>query len=350
MSARKLGRGLDTLIRKRPSEVVETDGSESIGSDSPAEDVPSPSSPTAEGAAAVAEIVQERSSVADTGAMESPDSASISAVRILELDPKSIEANPQQPRKVFLEKDLEQLKASIAQEGLLQPVLVREVEGSFQLIAGERRLRASQELDLEQIPAIVTTMDDDRLLEVALIENLQRADLNPIEVAIAYRQLIDDKGWTQSVLARALGVSRPSVSNTMRLLELPDEIQSSVVQGHITMGHAKVLLSVDDEDDQRALFERIAEERLTVRELELALEEQDAREDADDGTAPPPKSEPTKPPKKRKRIAGLEDELSRAVGTKVSITESSKGKGRLTIEFYSPDDFDRIRTRLLSGK
>lgn len=320
MSGRKLGRGLDVLIsrgsRSRKDEAVGP--SPPVG---PPQDLTAPSRPA------------------------TPFGEDIEGPKgLIEVDPRSVEANPEQPRKSFAEHELEDLKTSIAQEGLLQPVLVRRVGDRFQLIAGERRLRAAQELDLQRIPAIVAELEDDRLLEVALIENIQREDLNPIEVARAYRQLMTAKGWTQEALARSLGIGRSAVANTLRLLELPEEMRDALVREHITTGHAKVLLSVEHPEEQRALFERIAEERLSVRELEDATRE---RSEPEPGETPRPTRKPS--PKRSARIVHLEEELSRAVGTRVSIFEArgSKGKGRVSVEFYSTEDFERIRALLL---
>ena len=162
---------------------------------------------------------------------------------VLQLDPNAIQHNPEQPRKAFSSNELDMLKASISQEGVLQPILVRQLGDSHQLVAGERRLRAAQDLGLKKIPALAVTIGEERLLEVALIENIQRENLNPIELAEAYRELMEARGWTQEVLSRSLGVSRAAVSNTIRVLELPDNMQDAMVRGHITMGHAKVLLT-----------------------------------------------------------------------------------------------------------
>ena len=314
MSGRKLGRGLDMLIHKKSSprstDLAESPPSVDLTAPSPGDDDAQP------------------------------------PLKVVEVDPKAVEANPEQPRKDFSEHELEMLKASITQEGLLQPVLVRRVGEGFQLIAGERRLRAARELDLQRIPAIVTELEDDRLLEVALIENIQREDLNPVEVGRAYQQLMSVKGWTQEVLARSLGISRSGVANSLRLLDLPQEMRSALVRQHITTGHAKVLLSVEDRGEQRQLFERIAEDRLSVRELENAREESSATaSDAD--TPPKPAHKPAR--KRSPRVVNLEEELSRAVGTRVSIVEATgKGtKGKIGIEFYSADDFERIRALLL---
>lgn len=265
---------------------------------------------------------------------------------VLELDPHSIKPNPQQPRKRFSIQDLESLKASIAREGILQPLLVRKVGESYELVAGERRLRASQDLGLSKVPAILTSIPDERLLEVALIENIQREDLNPIELAQAYRQLMDVKSWTQELLAQSLGLSRPAVSNTIRLLELPEDIQNSLIRGHVTMGHAKVLLSVTDPKEQRLLFERIAEEKLTVRDLE-GVKETIAPPAPEAGSRAEGRPKP-RAGQKSPHILSLEEQFSERLGTKVRIREKN-GRGRIAIDFYSSDDFERVRQAILAG-
>jgi len=263
--------------------------------------------------------------------------------KILELDPNTILTNPQQPRKRFSLNELEELKISIQNEGLLQPVLVRDRGGKFELIAGERRLRAVQDLGLATIPALVLDVSDERMLEVALIENIHRENLNPVEIAQAFRQLIQIKKWTQENLAKNLSLGRSAITNYLRLLELPEDIQNAIGRGQISMGHAKVLLSVGDPKEQRLLFERIAEEKLSVRDLETARTE----------VAPPP---PSRKSAGRKKAAGkspqiisLEEELSQALGAKVAIRQG-KGKGSISVEFYSNEDFERIRKLLMAGK
>jgi len=325
MPSRKLGRGLETLIGQRSHPTV---GNESVGP--PARTAPDP--------VPVPEPVPELEP-------EPPKTT----LTVVDLDPKAIKANPEQPRKSFDKEDLQSLKESISKEGLLQPVLVRHVGDDYQLIAGERRLRASQELDLQTIPVIVATVEDERLLELALIENIHRADLNPVEVAEAYRQLMESNRWTQEALSRAIGVSRSSIANSLRLLELPNKMLGSLARAQISPGHAKVLLSVDDPEEQQRLFDRIAEERLSVRELEAArVEEEKLEETGHLDAAPPSPPEAKQPPPKKKikpQLVRLEEELRSSLGTKVTIHESG-GKGKITIEFYSNDDFDRIRSLL----
>ncbi len=261
--------------------------------------------------------------------------------KILSLDPGSVMANPEQPRKRFSLNELEELKASISKEGVLQPIIVRERGGKYEMVAGERRLRAAQDLGLAAVPAILMDISDDRMLEVALIENIHRENLNPIEIANAFRQLLQVKGWTQESLAQNLSFSRSAVTNYLRLLDLPDDIQNAIARGQISMGHAKVLLSVGDPKEQRLLFEKIAEEKLSVRDLEVAR--------IDVSPMPSRKSSRRKKgPDKSPQIISLEEELSRTVGTRVAIRQS-KGKGTISVEFYSNDDFERIRKLLLGG-
>ena len=265
--------------------------------------------------------------------------------RVLQLAPEDIDPNPDQPRREFGASELEMLKASIAREGLLQPVVVRAVGARYQLVAGERRLRACRELELAAVPAIVMAAADDRMLELALVENIQRENLNPLEVAVAFRQMLDTQGITQEELARALGVSRSKVGNMVRLLELPAAMKEAVAQSRISLGHAKILLSVEDASQREQLFSRIAEDNLSVRDLESereALEEELEREGGK-GVRP---TRPRKPPRSP-QILSLEEQLGDRLGTRVRIVEG-RGKGKVVIDFYSSEDFDRLREILLS--
>jgi len=264
--------------------------------------------------------------------------------RVLELDPTSIEPNPEQPRRDFDREELEMLKTSISREGVLQPILVRRVESGYQLVAGERRLRACQELRRSRVPALLIEVQDERLLELALVENIQRQDLNPIETAQAYRNLLETKGLTQEELGRVLGMSRPKISNMLRLLDLPEGIQAAVVRAHITLGHAKILLSVQDSEEQQLLFNRIAEDNLSVRDLEEERDNLERKRDAEGGSGAQSRG---RRKKKSPQIASLEEQLSEHLGTRVVI-EEGKGKGRLIVEFYAKDDFERLRDLLLS--
>ncbi|MEM7261556.1 MAG: ParB/RepB/Spo0J family partition protein [Planctomycetota bacterium] len=280
---------------------------------------------------------------AEPAAPEAEDSNPRTRLELV--NPKRIGTNPAQPRRVFSAADLATLKTSVERDGLLQPILVRRVDGDLQLIAGERRLRAAKELGLEEIPARVVDVPDDRMLEIALIENVHRADLNPIELAEAYRALLVERDWTQDQLSGELGVSRSAISNSLRLLDLPGDMQRALVRGQISSGHAKVLLSVDNDDTRHELFERIAEDNLSVRDLEAAKGAVAAIEPVDEVAAKPDLRRPEKKPKKP-YILSLESELSEHLGSKVRIRERRGGKGVVSIDFYSKDGFERLRQLL----
>ena len=330
MVKRKLGRGLDMLIPRDGPDRAEPPPAGESGQQAP----------------------------------EAGPAASSDGPAVVLLDPLQIAENPHQPRQSFGVAELEALKSSISKEGVLQPLLVRLVGGAYQLVAGERRLRACRDLGLDHVPVILADVADDRLLEVALVENIHRADLNPLELAGAYRDLMDLRGWTQEKLAGEIGIGRTSISNSLRLLELPQDVQNAVVRSQITMGHAKVLLSVDEPGERRRLFEKIAEENLSVRDTELARD----GGDGGDGVSESPDEEPDDPaePGRRRRgrrgsgdgggrksanIVRLEEELMEALGTRVTIRLRGKRaeKGVLSVSFDSRDDFHRLRSLLLGG-
>ncbi|MBI4585421.1 MAG: ParB/RepB/Spo0J family partition protein [Planctomycetes bacterium] len=276
---------------------------------------------------------------------------------VVQLALKVIQPNPYQPRLQFEKNELETLKNSISKAGIIQPVLVRQVQEGYQLVAGERRYRAAQELGFQAVPAIVVEVPDDRMLEMALIENLHRQNLNPIDTAKAFQNLLKIKAWTQESLAQQLGLSRPSVSNYLRLLELPENIQLALAREQIQIGHAKVLLSVANPQEQQRLFEKIAEDRLSVREVEIAREAlavQAQKEQAQkqiegaEVKAAPPKKRSRRISPKDANLIGLEEELSQALGTRVTI-HHKKGRGIIRIEFYSPEDFEAVRGLLLAA-
>jgi ParB family transcriptional regulator, chromosome partitioning protein len=246
----------------------------------------------------------------------------------------SITPNPRQPRRTFDEDALDELASSIREVGLLQPVVVRKVmPGRYELIMGERRWRASQRADLNHIPAIVRETADTDLLRDALIENLHRQQLDPLEEAAAYQQLLDDFGATHEQLARKIGRSRPHISNTLRLLNLPPAVQKRVAAGVLSAGHARALLSVDDADAQERLAHRIVAEGLSVRAVEEIVAV------GDDDRAKPkrrPVNKPTAP-----GLRDLADRLSDVLETRVKV-ELGQRKGKIVVEFASLDDLDRI--------
>ena len=247
----------------------------------------------------------------------------------------SITPNPRQPRRTFDDDALDELAASITEVGLLQPVVVRSLGGSrYELIMGERRWRASRRAGLDSIPAIVRATHDDDMLRDALMENLHRQQLDPLEEAAAYQQLLDDFGATHEQLAQKVGRSRPHISNTLRLLNLPPAVQKRVAAGVISAGHARALLSVDDPQAQERLAHRIVAEGLSVR----AVEEIVAVGDDTPGKAPrrPAARKPVAP-----ALRNLADRLSDVFETRVKV-EFGRNKGKIVVEFATIDDLERI--------
>ncbi len=254
----------------------------------------------------------------------------------------AITPNPRQPRQVFDEETLEELAASIGAVGLLQPVVVRRVmPGHYEIVMGERRWRACERAGLSQIPAIVRETPDDDMLRNALIENLHREQLNPLEEAAAYQQLLEDFSATHEELARRVGRSRPHISNTIRLLGLPAGVQKRVAAGVLTAGHAKALLGVEDLEAQEHLARRIVAEGLSVRAVEeiVALGAQEAK-------APRPAQ--TRPKPVAPALKDLADRLSDAFETRVKV-ELGQRKGKIVVEFASLDDLERIVRTMTPG-
>lgn len=257
-----------------------------------------------------------------------------------EIDISHIVPNPYQPREHFDEETLVSLAASIAEVGVVQPVIVRKVLEGYEIIAGERRWRAAQRAGLRNVPALVRDADDKGALEAAVVENVHRQDLNALEEAAAYRQLMDDFGLTQSDVAARVGRSRSTVANTVRLLNLMPAVQRFVVEGHLSAGHGRALLSLEDEAAQQALAEEIVREGLTVRETERRAAEIDATPEQDTATDPSDDGEPAATGVKA-GILELEDLLSTRLETRVSV-KLGKSRGRITIQFSGLSDLERI--------
>lgn len=249
-----------------------------------------------------------------------------------EIPLSEIMPNPFQPRRVFDEEKLEQLADSIKQHGLLEPIVVRRVEQGYELVVGERRWRAAGLAGLSSISAIVRDYDDQEMAQLALIENLQRENLNPIEEAEGFKRLIDEFGLTQEQVAQAVGRKRPSIANALRLLGLDAQTRRMVESGQLSAGHAKVLLSVEAVGLRQRLAERVVREELSVRQLERLVK---ARSSVPRRTAK----------KANPEIVRLQDELQRSLGTKVTIGYS-KGRGKIEIEYYSDEELERILEHL----
>ncbi len=260
---------------------------------------------------------------------ETPDAAAPAPDAVNTIEVKSVRANPYQPRQEFDDNEIRQLAESLKRQGVLQPIVVRPAgPGFFELVAGERRWRAARLAGLERIPALVKVVDDKKMLELALVENIQRRDLNPMEKARAFRQLMQQHSWTQEDLADAVAMSRPAVANFMRLLELPAEIQEAVSRGSLSMGHARALLAVGDRAKQMSLLKSILQEDLSVRAVEQLVSKKPAVAKAGAKARDP-------------HTAELEQKLMDKLGFKVSILPDS-----IVIPYASNGQLSNILRRL----
>ncbi len=258
---------------------------------------------------------------------------------IEEVDVDLVVPNPQQPRLRMDPDELAGLTESIRQHGVIQPLLVSRnsaAPGTYQLIAGERRLRAAREAGLSKVPVVVKEAAGRELLELALVENLQRADLNPLEEASAFQRLHDDFGLTQEEIARRVGRSRAAVANTVRLLQLGEEIRGSLARGEITEGHARALLAVDDAAERQRLWQQVVSEHLTVRATEAL-----SRKPAGGAVEDAPRRERAKAPE----IAEIERRLEAALGTRVTVRHGRRG-GKLVVHYYAADQLEDLVRRL----
>ena len=263
-----------------------------------------------------------------------PDAPAPAATeRALDVDIDLLRPNRAQPRTVMDEARIEELARSIKSNGVIQPIVVRKAESGFEIIAGERRWRASQRAGLLKVPVVVRDVPDDRLLAVALIENIQREDLNPIEEAQAYRRLVDEHHLTQDQIAESVGKDRSSVANTMRLLKLPHEIRENVSAGALSMGHARALLALDDESAQLRIGREVVSRNLSVRETEAMVKKgiEPAKARLED--------------EKDVHTRAAEEKLRFALGTRARIVRKGKG-GRIEIDFTSENELHRLYEQL----
>ena len=253
-----------------------------------------------------------------------------------EIDIDLIEPNPEQPRTRFGTAELEELAASIRANGIVQPIVVRPHDGRFQIVAGERRWRAAQHAGLRRVPAVVKEIPDDKLLELALVENIQRQELNPIEEANAYRKLIENVGLTQEQVAERVGKERTLITTTMRLLRLPNDVQRHITEGKLSLSHGRALLMTEDPKIQRVVAQRAVDHELSVRETERAVK----RAASAAVTAAGAKRSIIL---KDANMRAAETRLARQYSTNVKITPSAKGtSGKIEIEYYGPDDLTRL--------
>ena len=337
---RRLGRGLEALLGRAGMDRAApgTDGTGALASQ-PAADQPR---------SAAAQLILHKADELEEAAASIPASEIATAV---------IDPNPWQPRSVLSDDDLAELANSLEEHGLVQPIVVRSQGDRYQLIAGQRRLAAIRRLDWKTVPVRVLDVDDRQMSEIAIVENLQRRDLDPLEKASSFKQYLSTWGSTQEELAKRLSVDRSTVANLIRLLELPETVQQKLRAGAISMGHARALLPLGDEHEQSLLVDRVVAEGLSVRAVESEVKEilradeskelgiaaePLADEPTEDGGAPT-KRRPGRPASRRSsQIVSLENELRRALGTKVVIHANSKGAGRIVIPFGNPEEFERL--------
>ncbi len=278
-----------------------------------------------------------------------PPSESVSAGP-LKLTIESIQRNPHQPRQDFDPDELQRLAESLTSHGLLQPVVVRPWEGGYQLIAGERRLRAARLAGWSEVPVTIVEADERQTAELAIVENLQRKDLNALEKAASFQRYLDQYGGTQEELAGRLKLDRSTIANLIRLLELPGQVQDALRCGKITPGHARALLPLGEEREQITFCERIQKEGLNVRQIESLVQEAIAATDRgpvgvvnSDGTVAQP------PRRASDHVAALEQEFRAALGLRVKITHDARGRGKVVIAFASHEEFDQIRQHVCDG-
>lgn len=272
-----------------------------------------------------------------TSSKEKVDKTVDNSNKVLQLPLSKVEPRENQPRMVFDEGALAELAESIKQHGVLQPILVWEKGDHYEIVAGERRWRAAKLAGLTKIPAILGTFDENKINELALIENIQREDLNPIEEAQAFRQLIEEFGLKQEELARRIAKSRTSVTNSLRLLKLDERVQAMVMEGALSEGHARTLLTLSDKKKQYELAQEIREKGLSVRETERLIRRLSAAGE---------KKEPPAPYRDQTAYDELVLSLRRSLGTKVSIRRSDRDKGQLVIDYYSVEELERIAALL----
>ena len=255
---------------------------------------------------------------------------------IIEISLENIQVNPYQPRTYFDEESLRELASSIKELGVIQPITVRKIGDSFQLVSGERRFRASKLIGNKSIPAYIRTANDQEMLEMALVENIQRKNLDPIEVALSYQRLIDEIQLTQEELSVRVGKKRSTVTNYLRLLKLDPILQTGMRDGFISMGHGRALINVKSSEDQLAIYEKILRKKLSVRQTEELVKSL--------------KIEATVPNETKKYLPKyIKDsllEINSYLGHKINITINSKGKGKISIPFHSQEDFERIKNLL----
>ena len=280
-------------------------------------------------------LIPKKTAVLPTAPSPVNPDETIGGERIWQIPPSQIVANPHQPRREFAPGAMEDLTNSIRQHGIVQPLVVTKEGDKYELIAGERRLRAAQALELPTVPAIVREASASQKLEIAIIENVQRQDLNSLDEAVAYQRLIDEFSLTQEDVAKKIGKSRAAIANVLRLLDLPEPVQEAIRNGQLSAGHAKVLAGLDSPAEQLQFFERIMRERLTVRDVEAAVR----------GNKPPRRASSSVGATGNPQLLAAAEQLRGALGTKVTVSKAGE-KGTVAIEFYSDEDLSEIVNKI----
>ncbi len=267
----------------------------------------------------------------DTKKINSEKADEIRAQGIEFIDINDIKPNENQPRKVFDDVKLQELANSIKEHGLIQPVILRQAKKGYEIVAGERRWRACRKAGLKEIPCMIKELTDEQNMLVAIIENMQREDLNPIEEAEGLNQMISSFGMTQEEVSKSVGKSRPYITNSLRLLKLPQEVRNMVSEGKLTTGHARAIAGIGDRERQIQLAEYVIKEELSVREVERLIKEQHSSK----------KKNPRRKAEKSADVKRVEEDLKHIMGTKVSLNQSGR-KGKIEIEYYSRDELERL--------
>ena len=267
----------------------------------------------------------------DTKEINSEKADEIKAQGIEFIDINNIKPNENQPRKSFDDEKLQELANSIKEHGLIQPVILRQAEKGYEIVAGERRWRACRKAGLKEIPCMIKDLTDEQNMLVAIIENMQREDLNPIEEAEGLNQMISSFGMTQEEVSKSVGKSRPYITNSLRLLKLPQEVRNMVSEGKLTTGHARAIAGIGDQEKQIKLAEFVLQKELSVREIEKLIKEEHS----------PKKKNPRRKAEKSADVKRVEEDLKHIMGTKVSLNQSGR-KDRIEIEYYSRDELERL--------
>lgn len=346
---RRLGRGLEALLGRLPQSPEEAEGHDPNGAfaNAPADNPPPPQESAYEPPAEPAALPPALSERVVAGPPEATPVEPRDGIARLPVD--QIDRNPAQPRQDFDDAEMHALADSLRVFGLLQPVVVRRLGERYQLIAGERRLRAAIEAGWSDVPANIIEADDRTTAELAIIENLQRKDLNPLEKAASFQKYLEQYGCTQEELASRLRIDRSTIANLIRLLELPEPIQEAVRAGTISQGHARALLPLGEEREQIDFCDRIQREGLSVRATESLVQETIAAADQGSLGVVDRQGRKTAPARPRSdHLAALEQEFRAALGMKVKLTHNARGRGKLTIQFSGHEEFERLRAHICS--